>query len=178
MKTKSDFSPRIYVACLASYNAGKLHGAWIDLGSGVDVDDIMESIADMIEESPSPGAEEWAIHDYDDMPGFSDEHPNLGELCEAAELIEDRGEIAGKLLEEYTLEEAKRYLEDGYQGQYESVEEWAEQFLEDTGALSGMTDQLKWYFDFCSYARDCELSGDIFTIEIHHKEVHVFWSNC
>ena len=25
-----DGSPRIYVACLAAYNAGRLHGRWID----------------------------------------------------------------------------------------------------------------------------------------------------
>ena len=30
MKTVTDI-PRIYVACLASYNAGILHGEWIDL---------------------------------------------------------------------------------------------------------------------------------------------------
>jgi len=29
MCTATD-TPRIYVACLAAYNAGKLHGEWID----------------------------------------------------------------------------------------------------------------------------------------------------
>ena len=27
---KTKFEPRIYVACLAAYNNGHLHGAWID----------------------------------------------------------------------------------------------------------------------------------------------------
>lgn len=27
-------TPRVYVACLAAYNSGFLHGAWIDAGQG------------------------------------------------------------------------------------------------------------------------------------------------
>ena len=30
MTNVSDSNPRIYVACLAAYNNGYLHGAWID----------------------------------------------------------------------------------------------------------------------------------------------------
>ena len=29
-------NPRIYVACLAAYNAGYLHGAWIDANQTAD----------------------------------------------------------------------------------------------------------------------------------------------
>ena len=55
-------TPRIYVACLASYNAGILHGEWID---ATDADTIREAIQEMLKRSPTPGAEEWAIHDYE-----------------------------------------------------------------------------------------------------------------
>jgi antirestriction protein len=37
--------PRIYVACIASYNAGILHGRWIDV---TDPDDIWERVAAML----------------------------------------------------------------------------------------------------------------------------------
>lgn len=30
IQTQTDDRPRIYVACLAAYNNGILHGAWID----------------------------------------------------------------------------------------------------------------------------------------------------
>jgi Antirestriction protein (ArdA) len=35
-------SPRIYVACLAAYNSGRLHGAWIDADQPVE--DIYDEI--------------------------------------------------------------------------------------------------------------------------------------
>ena len=56
-------TPRIYVACLAAYNAGRLHGVWIDANQSAE--DIHSEVADMLAVSPEPGAEEWAIHDYE-----------------------------------------------------------------------------------------------------------------
>lgn len=93
-------SPRIYVACLASYNNGVLHGAWIDADK--DADDIQEDVNEMLRASrfpnvtvpcpicmgnlatepgqPAceachgrgevPSAEEWAIHDYEGFEGI------------------------------------------------------------------------------------------------------------
>lgn len=46
----------VYIACLASHNAGILHGAWIDL-DGMDADDIREVIADILRRSPCPTVE-------------------------------------------------------------------------------------------------------------------------
>ncbi len=55
--------PSIYVACLASYNNAILHGVWIDATQSED--EIMEEIWSMLENSPEPNAEEYAIHDYE-----------------------------------------------------------------------------------------------------------------
>lgn len=52
-------SPRIYVACLAAYNSGCLHGRWIDATTP---DEIWEQVRAMLADSPVPDAEEWAIH--------------------------------------------------------------------------------------------------------------------
>ena len=51
--------PRIYVACLAAYNNGFLHGRWIDATTP---DEIMEEVQAMLAASPIPQAEEWGIH--------------------------------------------------------------------------------------------------------------------
>lgn len=56
-------SPRIYVASLSDYNAGRLHGVWIDAAD--DLDEIWSQINAMLAASPEPGAEEFAIHDHD-----------------------------------------------------------------------------------------------------------------
>lgn len=49
-------APRIYAACLASYNSGRLYGAWIDCAdkSG---DEIAQEIARMLKGSPYPNVE-------------------------------------------------------------------------------------------------------------------------
>lgn len=46
---------RFYAACLASYNAGTLHGAWID--ASTDVDAMQEAVAAMLRKSPYPNVE-------------------------------------------------------------------------------------------------------------------------
>ena len=63
MSSVSDNTPRIYVACLAAYNNGYLHGDWIDADQ--DVDEIRDEIATMLARSPIEHAEEYAIHDYE-----------------------------------------------------------------------------------------------------------------
>lgn len=51
---------RIYVADLAAYNNGKLHGVWINATD--DLDDIQKQVNKMLAESPEGFAEEYAIH--------------------------------------------------------------------------------------------------------------------
>jgi len=72
-------TPRIYVACLAAYNGGTLHGEWIDADQSAD--DIGEAIKQMLSRSPEPCAEEWAIHDHENFQGIE-----LGECPFAAKL--------------------------------------------------------------------------------------------
>ena len=57
---------QIYVADLAAYNNGKLHGMWIDTTQSVD--EIFDIIKTLLESSPEEDAEEFAIHDHE---GFS-----------------------------------------------------------------------------------------------------------
>ena len=66
---------RIYVADLAAYNSGKLHGVWID--ATLDPGAIQEQINKMLAVSPEGFAEEYAIHDYEGFHGYS-----LGEYDE------------------------------------------------------------------------------------------------
>jgi antirestriction protein len=58
---------RLYVASLSDYNAGILHGEWIDV---TDEGAMREGISAMLASSPTAKqeglpAEEWAIHDYE-----------------------------------------------------------------------------------------------------------------
>ena len=69
MTNVSDSSPRIYVACLAAYNNGFLHGAWIDADH--DADQIRDEIVTMLARSPIAHAEEYATHDFEGFEGVT-----------------------------------------------------------------------------------------------------------
>jgi len=59
-----------------------------------------------------------------------------------------------------TAVEALETFEEAYMGQYDSEEDWAVQYVEDTGMLSNVG-ELAMYFDYKAFARDCQLGGDM-----------------
>jgi antirestriction protein len=67
MKT-TQTTAKVYVACLAAYNNGILHGSWIDANQEAQA--IHDAIKDMLASSPIANAEEWAIHDYEGFCGL------------------------------------------------------------------------------------------------------------
>lgn len=165
---------RIYVADLAAYNAGKLHGIWIDAVS--DLESMQEQVNAMLAASPEDMAEEYAIHDYEGFGGYSlSEYEGLEAAHEIACFIEEFPEIGGELLGHFSdIEEARRAAEEGYCGRYKSLADYAQELTEET---KGVPDHLAFYIDYEAMGRDMELNGDIFTIETGFEEVHIFW-NC
>lgn len=112
-------TPRIYVACLAAYNSGCLHGIWID---GDEADMSEAEIAAMLASSPAPDAEEYAIHDHEGFPaGAVGEFSNLEEVAEIARAVAEHGDAyAAARAFTGSHEEAIRQLEDCYHGEHES----------------------------------------------------------
>lgn len=171
-------TPRIYVASLSDYNAGRLHGVWIDL-EGKDSEDVWEEINAMLRASSEPIAEEWAIHDYEGFaPMTLSEYESINDIVKLVDAVEEHGQaLLAWVAQEPTYRiEALDSFPDAYAGEWRSVEEWAEEFLEDTGALAEIPDSLRAYFDVEKYARDCDLSGDIETVDSDNG-VYVFWTN-
>ena len=165
---------RIYVACLAAYNNGKLHGVWIDATQ--DLDDIQEQVSAMLADSPEPDAEEWAIHDYEGFGSYSvSEYSGFEELHNVALFIEEYPEIGGELLGHFSdIDEARTAAEENYCGCYTSLADYAQELTEDT---SQIPENLAFYIDYERMGRDMEMSGDIYTIETAHDEVHIFWNH-
>lgn len=89
---------RIYAASLSDYNAGRLHGTWIDVEGTTDPDEIRESIRVMLEQSPEPGAEEYEIHDHEGWEGLDPAGYSLDELPEIARGIDEHGRIFTEIL--------------------------------------------------------------------------------
>ena len=82
----NNYEPKIYIACLASYNNGILYGKWIDANQDASV--LEEEISDILAGSPMADAEEWAIHDYDDFDDLRlSEYESLETISQVAENI-------------------------------------------------------------------------------------------
>lgn len=160
-------TPRIYVACLAAYNAGRLHGRWIDATIGADA--IHEQIEQMLAESPEPGAEEFAIHDHEGL-GDIGEHESIERIAELAEAIDDAGDDAPALLAWLDAEAGRDPSDfaEVFRGQWDSLADYAEHLHEEMGWDADKAANGSWwhparYTDWERMGRDLELSGDVET---------------
>lgn len=165
--------PRIYVACLAAYNNGRLHGRWIKAS---DSHEVWDAVRAMLAGSPEPDAEEWAIHDYDGFYGCRiSEYASFHTVCNLAEFLEERGELGAKLYDNFgeDLEQARAAF-DNYAGEYQSTADFAEELHRETG--TEIPDSLQYYIGWQSLARDMALNGEIMVFQTEFDAVHVFWS--
>ncbi len=106
---------RIYVASLSDYNAGRLHGAWIDFEPEDTPDGIWAEIEAMLQASPEISicqwcgndeagqhighsymggiVEEWEIHDYEGWPdGMVPSKHSIEELVTISNAVDEHGD--------------------------------------------------------------------------------------
>jgi len=173
-------SPRIYVACLAAYNAGQLHGEW--LNADREAHEIYADIKSMLERSPEPSAEEWAVHDYEGFNSISlSEWPDIERVSTLAKLIVTHGEPFSIWYQNqdgsnFDTSELEEMFFEQWQGSFESDTDFAYNLLEESGQLSELPTWAQNYFDYEGYARDLHLSGD-FSFTRHNCQTYVY-RNC
>ena len=163
--------PRIYVASLSDYNAGRLHGKWIEAAQ--DANELQKAVTSMLKDSPTPGAEEFAIHDFENFgPLKLHEYESLGTVSRLALGITTHGPAFAHFASFFgTNDNTLNEFEDAYFGHYDSIEKYADQILDDLGYVKQVDDLLPEYlqpyvtFDVEGFARDMELSGDVVTSE-------------
>lgn len=182
---------QIYVADLAAYNAGHLHGRWIHLvGYGYEPEQVHERIKEILARGAElygadtlSAHEEWAIHDYE---GFGtvkiDEYSSIERVCAIAETLdelESNGEDVpfGIFLDKIesldyfdSLDDAVDAFREAFLG-VQSLEDYAREYVEEV--LSGeMSSTLMNYFDYESFARDMGYDG--YTEVYDHGDYYLF----
>lgn len=164
--------PRIYVACLAAYNNGYLHGAWIDAAQ--DAWGIYDAVQAMLRASPIAEAEEWAIHDYEGFGGVRiEEYASFDGVSALASFIVEHGKVGAALLDHYSgdLDEAREALSDRYMGEHPSLAEFLQETTEETTAIP---ENLRCYIDWQAMARDVEINGELFAVSTGWNATHIF----
>ena len=178
--------PMVYVASVADYNAGRLHGTWLDPAQ--ELSDLQDQVQEMLRSSRILGAEEYAIHDYS---GFG-RHVEMGEYTplERVHALAKGMQTHGmsfaawwSYVNPFSPDEAElqEQFETDYLGTWGTVEDFAEQRLDDLGAVQIAQQIPTWLqhylaLDIESYARDLVLGGDIITIQ-DAGGVHIFEGN-
>jgi len=164
--------PRIYVASLSDYNAGNLHGAWLDAAQ--EPDTLWAGINEMLARSTEPGAEEWAIHDYESFCGVRlGEYESIESVSKIAVGIAEHGPAFGawaEYLGRSSWEDLDRF-EDCYVGRWDSVSDYAEDFLDGLGLPQlieqAVPEELQPYvtIDADAFGRDMAANGEMYVVE-------------
>lgn len=172
-------SARIYVASLSDYNAGNLHGVWIDV-AGKDAEEIQEEVNAMLAESMYGPAEEWAIHDYEGFAGIEiSEYEPFTNVVKLAEMLEEHGEAFAAWWDNGSggdMDSLEDDFLEAFAGEFTSLEDYAAEYMEGVGGLQDLPESLQSYFDFAAFGRDMVYGGDIWTHEAGYGRVFIFYN--
>lgn len=176
---RPELEPKIYVASLSDYNNGHLHGDWLDAARNPD--DLSEDIDAMLATSRQPDAEEWAIHDYEGFGVFRlGEYEDLGMVAMIAAGIAEHGRPFSHWANLVGTQDNERLcrFEDHYRGSWNSMADYAEDFLDDMGVnIESFTPGwLRSYVSIDYLTLGNDLSADLETADDPDGTVHVFES--
>ncbi len=150
---------KAYITNLGKYNEGYLVGKWIDFP--IDEDDFKKELENIgVKENTM--YEEWFITDYDcslfDMYDAFGEYPNIDDINEVAEALEDNESEFTVLMEVCSYTDALGYLESENYTFYEgmTLEDVAYEIVEECYNLPEIAQR---YFDYKAFARDLSFDG-------------------
>ncbi|GAB3448890.1 antirestriction protein ArdA [Actinophytocola sediminis] len=163
--------PEIYVASLADYNCGILHGTWVSLDESTDLDDVAAQVARMLAESPavrrglSCVAEDYAIHDYEGFDGYKvHEYTSLSRIVAVAAAIAEHGDAFALILNDRgdgSVEESVTDFTDRMCGVWENEGDFAwsefEELFPDSYQHTASCDWVR--FDPEAYVRAHQMDG-------------------
>lgn len=187
-------TPRVWIACLAAYSAGRLHGEWVDATDETELEEARDRI---LASSPVPGAEEWAIHDYEGFGGLSSElgeYPDLADVAKIGALIEEHGEAVALAIdalepdlddvdEDWFFAHYRGVHSDEGEFAYENVKEigwsnvpgrvWPSPYASPEQGLD-IFEELSSYIDWESIARELFQHGNYESRRASEGGIHVF----
>jgi antirestriction protein len=135
--TKTGDELEVWIGCLAAYNAGRLHGEWVD---ATDLDTLAEAQKRVLRTSPVPYAEEPYIGDYNAFGSacvsLLGEYPQLDDVVKIANALEEHGDAFRawvELSDSTDVDELVERFPEVYRGEWESRREFAQQTVDDIG---------------------------------------------
>jgi antirestriction protein len=164
--------PQIWVGSWLDYNNGVLHGHWIDAAR--ETAEVWADVAAMLAASPTARkygevAEDWGIFDHENFgPLRIGESETISYVTAVARGVSEHGPAfaAWAHLSDRDAASLERF-EEAYLGEYESVEAYAEQMIDELGyddlLDQALTGGIRSYMriDTAALARDMQYSGEL-----------------
>lgn len=173
-QAETETGPRIYVGTYAKYNAGSIKGAWLNLEDYASKEAFLEACADLHKDEADP---EFMFQDFEGFPRSLYSESSVSDaLWDWLALDEDDRELLAVYQDNVDGDADIEKARENYAGKYDSEKDWAENFLEDSGMLQEIPENLRYYFDYEAYARDARMGGDV-TFVRHDGDVWVFWNH-
>lgn len=147
----------VYCGTFGKYAAGSLAGEWVDLSQFAHMDEFMEYIRNLHKDEADP---EFMFQDIDNetlLPSRGE--PDLYDIARFIDFLQldevDRDILAGWVeVNDWQCEDVEEELEkavDHHQGQFESMEDYAEELYR---TCYDIPEHLENYIDWSAIARD------------------------
>jgi len=153
--TRNLDNPAVYVGTYAKYNSGSIFGEWVDLTDFADCEDFYTYCRELHSDESDP---EIMFQDYENFPeSFYSESGLEQSLWDYLDLDDDDQEMLAAYQDSIDGNATASDLDsirDCYHGKYESEIDYAYEYIDSTGMLSDMPDNIKNYFDYEAFARD------------------------
>ena len=174
--------PRVWVGSWLDYNHGVLHGEWLDADR--EADELHADIAAMLATSPTARAsgevaEDWGIFDCENFgPLKIGEQETVDFVTAVARGIAEHGLAFGAWADVVEDEGLLGCFAEAYLGEYESIESYAEQLVEDLGYEQALDEALPEHvrryveINVAGLAHDLLLSGDV---HVYQREGGGVW---
>lgn len=157
---------QLYVGTYGKYSSGSIAGKWLDLEDYSDSKDFYAACKALHSNEHDP---EYMFQDYEGFPSFLySESGNITQIYEFIDLEDYEREIIALYNED--IDDFQSVI-DRYQGSYDSLEDYAIEYCESTGALSDVPNFISYHIDYESMGRD--LTGDMTVIE-SDGQIHLF----
>ncbi|WP_052063890.1 antirestriction protein ArdA [Nitrincola sp. A-D6] len=159
---------------LSDYNNGLLISHTFDLDKLNSYDKFLEEMRDWLAEvtedmDDGEVREEYIVADYDDVPEeYMGEWSLSPEYFDFAEKADGLGFEVVKAGVDLGI--PLESIEDAYLGEFDSMEDYAEEFIDSTGMLDSMPESLRGYFDVSRFANDL-------SFDVNESNGHFFYAN-
>lgn len=145
-------TPSIYVGTYHKYNCGSIAGKWLNLLDYADPSEFYAACAKLHSDETDP---EYMFQDFDGFPRqYYSECGGITELYQYIDFIRESSLDLEIIEAGIALDIPLESIEDAYYGSYSNDEDFAQNYAEDTGAI---TETVAWpytHIDWESAARD------------------------